>query len=125
MSWITPITNHADGEAYEHEDLNRVGSNIQYLADLLHSFGYAVTVSPKTDWEITDIPILAQMATYLADLNALKAAFYGTTPLPGSMDNLTAEQANNIERLLIETETNINRMILSFWGCAEIGCGET
>jgi len=99
---------------YNATDLNRVGQNLQYLADVLRGYGYNVFVNPKTDWTITDTPSASDMERYLLDLNALKTAFYGTTPLPDSMNGLTYEDANNIERLLLEIERNISNMIPAF-----------
>ena len=110
--------------SYNATDLNRVGQAIQYLADLLNSYGYSVTISPKTDWTISDIPRESDMTLYLADLEALKAAFYGTVTLPGSMDNLTPETANDIEKPLLEIETYINRMVAGFRKCGTFKCGQ-
>jgi len=128
MSWITPVTDRTSTvppTQYTQTDLNRVGEDVQYLANLLISYGYPVTVSTKTDWAIGNVPRATQMAQYIADLAALKAAFYGTVALPGTMSKIGFADANNIEKLLLEIETNINHMLLSFWGCGEIGCGET
>jgi hypothetical protein len=110
VSIIDTLITDRTGGYYNATDLNRVGGAVQYLADLLASHGYAVSVSPKTDWAIADIPTPAQMAAYLADVEAIKDKFYGTAPLPGAMDDLTAEGANNIERLLLEVEDAIRRM---------------
>ena len=109
---------------YNATDLNRVGHNVSYLAGVLYGHGYNVTVSPKVDWQISDIPRIADMAVYLSDLEALKAAFYGTVPLPDSMNKLTVEAANNIERLLCEIERNITNMTEAWYYCGELYCGE-
>lgn len=110
--------------AYNYTDLNRVGHNIDHLSGLLNGYGYAVTVNPKTNWEQKDIPRQTDMTLYLADLNALKSAFYGTTELPGAMDNLNYEDANNIEKLLLEIEEYINRMIAGFRKCGTFKSGQ-
>lgn len=119
----TLVTNRTDG-SYNATDLNRVGQAVQYVADLLSSYGYSVSVSPKTDWAISDIPRASDMAQYLADLNALKDKFYGTTELPDSMNNLTVTAANNIEKLLLEIETYINRMVAGFRKCGTFKSGQ-
>jgi hypothetical protein len=123
MAWGAPVTDRMGG-FYTHTDLNRVGGNIQHLADLLNGYGYLVSVSPKTDWAIDDVPRAADMALYLADLNALKSAFYGTTELPGAMDNLNYEDANNIEKLLLEIERNITWMATGFRKCGTFRSGQ-
>jgi hypothetical protein len=124
MSIIDTLITDRTGGYYNTTDLNRVGEAVQYVADLLNGYGYAVSVSPKVDWQISDIPRIADMAVYLADLEALKAAFYGTVTLPGSMDNLTPETANNIERLLCEIEQNIHNMTEAWYYSGELYAGE-
>ena len=114
MSWVVPVINRTSAVQYTQTDLNRVGNDIQYLADLLDSYGYGVSVITKTDWTVGDVPRAAQMTQYLADITALKAIFYGTTELPATMDNLSYTDGNNIEILLLEIETYINRMVAGF-----------
>jgi hypothetical protein len=109
---------------YNATDLNRVGHNVSYLAELLGGYGYAVNVSPKVNWQIDDIPRVADMGAHLADVDAIKSAFYGTVPLPDTMDDLTVEGANNIERLLCEIEQNIHNMTEAWYYCGELYCGE-
>jgi len=118
------VINQTAKGSYDYTDLNRVGTNIAYIAGLLNTYGYAVAVSPKTDWTISDIPTPTQMAQYVADLTAIKNRFYGTTSLPSAMDNLTFTDANNIELLLAEIETYINRMIAGFRQCGTFKCGQ-
>ena len=110
--------------AYNAADLNRVGHNVDYLAGVLNGYGYLVSVSPETDWTISDIPRASDMAQYLADLNAIKDKFYGTTPLPASMNDLTHTDANNIEKLLEEIEPYINRMVAGFRKCGTFKSGQ-
>lgn len=111
---LSDVQNKTDKGYCNASDLNRVGAAVQYLADLLNGYGYPVTVNPKVNWTASDIPAVTQMTAYLADLATLKAAFYGTVVLPSTMSNLTHEQANNIESLLLEIETNINGMTAAF-----------
>ena len=117
-----------DGEmkgAYDASDLNRVESAVAYLAELLvllprelkeyaaskgvafdaffdvpyDSSTYVLTT--KTDWAELDIPTPEQMARYLENVKALRSALdYATSDLPGSMDNLTIDGANAIEKAL-------------------------
>ena len=117
-----------DGEmkgAYDASDLNRVESAVAYLAELLVSLpielkeyaaskgvafdaffdvpydaaAYALTT--KTDWDELDSPTPEQMARYIENVKALRSALdYATSDLPGSMDNLTIDGANAIEKAL-------------------------
>ena len=117
-----------DGEmkgAYDASDLNRVESAVAYLAELLvllpselkeyaASKGVAFdaffdvpydaavyTLTTKTDWGELDSPPPRQMARYIKNVKALRSALdYATSDLPGSMDNLTIDGANAIEKAL-------------------------
>ena len=109
---------------YNAADLNRVGHNADHLAELLGGYGYSVVVSPKVDWQTDDIPCVADMDAYLSDVEAIKAAFYGTVTLPDSMNKLTVTAANNIEKLLLEIETYINRMVARFRYSGTSAAGE-
>lgn len=125
MSWITPVTDRTSAVQYTQDDLNRVGTDVQYLSDLLATYGYTVSVTAKINWAVGDIPRAAQLSTYLANLNALKTAYYSSATLPSSMSKINFTDANNIETMLANIEAKINRMLLSWYYCGEIGCGET
>ena len=116
-------TDWADKDYYNATDLNRVGAAVQYLANKLTSSGLIITVSPKLDWTMLDIPTAAQMQQYIDDVQAIKAAFYGSQRIPASMDNLTAAGANNIEKAVLEVETLSNRMIAAL--VAQCGINHT
>ena len=117
--FLTPLKG-----AYNCTDLNRVGHNLDFLSDVLNGYGYLVSVNPKTDWQNGDIPRASDMTQYLADLNAIKDKFYGTTPLPESMNKINYTDANNIEKLLEEIETYINRMVAGFRKCGTFKSGQ-
>ena len=89
--------------SYNASDLNRVGAAMQYVADRLVEFGYAVSIDPKLDWTSGDWPTPETMGTYLADLAELRSKFamMQTTPtVPEDMEQLTYTEANNIEKIL-------------------------
>lgn len=101
------VTNRTAGAYYNASDLNRVGEAMQYVAGLLNGYGYAVSVTGRTDWAMGDIPVQADMDTYLADLAALRGAVavMSTTPdVPGSMSLLTWQEANDIEKILQDVD---------------------
>jgi hypothetical protein len=110
--------------AYDYIDMNRVGEAVAYLAEILNGYGYAVNVAPKTDWTLGYEPSSEKLTQYLAAINTIKTAFYGTTELPADMDGLTVAEANAIETLLIEIDTYINDMVAAFRYCGELVCGE-
>ena len=117
------VQNKTDKGYYNVSDLNRVNHNVEYLSGLLNWYGYAVTISDKTDWTQSGIPTATQAEKYLANVAALKAKFYGTEPLPSTMAYLGYINANNIEKLLNEVESYITRMVAGFRKCGTQKCG--
>lgn len=89
--------------AYNIEDLNTVGEACTYLHDLIVSLGYTIPGYTKlrTNWSRKDIPTPQEMETYLATVEALKAVFQIQQELPESMEYLTYDGANNIEKVLV------------------------
>lgn len=120
--WLTPLKG-----AYNAEDLNRVGSAVSYLAGRLEGYGYAVAVSPKTDWTVGDEPTLSQLTAYLADVEALRGAIAvpGDTPrTPKDMAGLTYSEANDIERILKDLDLLLTNMAAAWYYSGEIYAGE-
>lgn len=113
--------------AYNASDLNRVGNAVSYVAGRLTEAGYLVLVSPKIDWTESDIPRESDMQTYLADVETLRNALTvlpGTPEVPSDMKELTYEEANDIERILLAVDALITNMINSYFYSNEINCGE-
>lgn len=88
--------------AYNYTDLNRVGNAVEEVASLYRGAGYNVSVSPKRDWVVSDIPTPEQMERYLSDVNEIRTIAGLTLPLPYTMDRLDFEGANQIERVLVD-----------------------
>lgn len=98
--------------SYTVTDLNRVGEACTYLYDLMQEMGYNLPgyVALKTDWGIADIPTAAQMQDYIGTVAALKAAWDAAQTIPQSMNGIDFENANDIERLLIEVNETLTRI---------------
>lgn len=110
--WLTSLKG-----AYNNTDLNRVGEAINYLGNLLNTYGYRNTATAKVDWAITDKPNPKQMADYLNNLNKLKECYtvYPSTPkLPTDTDKLIILEANNIEKFLYDINELIEKMEAMF-----------
>lgn len=98
--------------SYNASDLNRVGEAVRYAASRLGAVGYRLEVSPRTDWAVGDIPTSADMAAYLAQIDAVRgklgevlAAYqaesqYPLPPAPPDMEGLTFQEANHMETIL-------------------------
>lgn len=87
----------ATSGAYNYTDLNRVESAVAEIAALL-----GLKLTTKTDWGMWDIPTQSQMNRYLNNVRSIRNAHPSSEypPLPDSMNNLTLEGANNIEKTL-------------------------
>ena len=123
----TLITTRAEPGAYGKTDLNRVASAMAYLSQRFASAGYSVPVSSPTDWANGDIPRKDDLDTYLDDLRRIRAALavMDTTPsAPGSMDYLTWAKANDIEKILVDVDDALGRLLLSPFYSGEIYSGE-
>lgn len=113
--------------AYNASDLNRVASAMAYLSQRFASAGYSVPVSSPTDWANGDIPRKDDLDTYLDDLRRIRAALavMDTTPAaPESMDYLTWAKANDIEKILVDVDDALGRLLLSPFYSGEIYSGE-
>ena len=97
--------------AYNATDLNRVG-------DLFGGFGFPMAITPKTDWTINDIPTSQDLENYLSNVAAMRSMmsnipvypsdWQAPPETPETMQHLTYEQANDVERIL----TDINDLLL-------------
>lgn len=113
--------------AYNASDLNRVGAAVVYVAGRLNGYGYYVSVSPKQDWTVSDIPTAGQMAAYLQDVAALRGAIAvmaSTPPTPDSANGLTWQEANDIEQILLDVDELLTRMAAAWFYSGEIYAGE-
>lgn len=92
-------------------DMNRVTAAMEYLNNELNGYGYSTGyVDYGIVWTKDDNPTKTQLEQYLSNISAIKAAFYGlknAPDVPDSMEKLTVEKANDIERILLAVETAI------------------
>ncbi len=127
MPWIEPVTDRISGAKYNHVDLNRVGECIRYLSEVLRGYGYSVAVEVKTDWVQADKPRAGQMETYLNNLIALINAYYtlpDTPDPPESINNLTWDGANNIEKNLVDIKLLLENMVANWRYSNDLYVGE-
>ena len=113
--------------SYNTTDLNRVGKAMKYVADQMNSFGYAVSISSKTDWVETDAPALSDMALYLSNLAVLRNAFavmQSTPKAPTDMEYLTVDEANNIEKILVDIDFLLAKSAQAWFYSGDVFTGE-
>ena len=108
-----------------------------YVAGRLNGYGYAVTVNPKQDWQAADIttqesmtadtPTQESMTAYLADVAGLRGAIAvmaSTPPTPESASGLTWQEANDIEKILLDVDELLTRMAAAWFYSGELYAGE-
>lgn len=116
--------------AYNKADLNRVGECLNYLHNRLKDAGYithATTFTAKTNWTIASIPTAADLTYYLFCVSSIRGAlsvWKSTPPAPADTGALSIEEANNIEKIMIDVETLINNMLAARLYCGDIYAGE-
>lgn len=84
--------------AYNYSDLNRVERAVAEISDLA-----GLGLITKTDWKMWDIPTASEMSRYLGNITAIRnllSANVNIPVVPMSMNNLTYNEANNIELIL-------------------------
>lgn len=112
---------------YNYTDLNRVGTAVRYLADLMNGYGYDIHVTAKRNWTENDAPKAGQMARYLADVAAVRGAWTMmeiTPKVPGSMEKLTWQSANDIEKILEDIDTLLANIMAAWFYSGELYSGE-
>ena len=108
-------------------DYNRVETAVKALSELLGALGYDTAMTSKTDWALTDIPTQEDLTRYLDNISKIRSLFTAaesTPAVPLDMSFLTWQEANDIEKILADTEHAIKRMLLSFWNSGESRSGE-
>lgn len=113
--------------AYNASDLNRVGAAMEYISQRLADAGYGHTLNLKTDWTAADDNRTGALGYYLKTIRQLRSWFvtWPTTPdTPADLQNLTFEEANNIEKILMDLDDLISRMVQAYYYSGEIYAGE-
>lgn len=91
--------------AYNAEDMNRVGTAVEYLTDELQKRGYDPQTAPKTDWTVSDAPVKSQTGTYLENVKQIRQQLpVQAPPVPEDMEGFTFLDANTVEINLVESE---------------------
>lgn len=112
------VSNGTEKGYYNTSDLNRVSEAMEYLVEQLWNNGYSVPGYVKGPvWSVEDIPTPDQMEQYLTSVSSIRAVVNVLKPTPNtpdSMENLTYEEANNIEQILLDVETMLNAIVAVF-----------
>ena len=110
---------------YNYTDLNRVETWCEYLANLLNSYSYPVSISIKKNWNMSDLPNANDMERIRSNVNAIKTVFHAYTDVPENLNYMTIEKANDIEKILSELDFLTKNMISSFRYSNTFNSGES
>ncbi len=100
--------------AYNTVDVNRVETAVDYLCKRFALHNVPLDLNTKTDWAVTDVPTVTDLARYLGNVNCISDAYsalhgkwkdyYNAFPAaldaPGSETEMTYIMANKIETVL-------------------------
>lgn len=113
--------------AYNAEDLNRVGDAVAYVTDELKQAGYLVNTAPRNDWVVGMIPTPDEMELYLQNVRILRGmvpVLPNTPEVPADMDDLTWEEANDIEKILFDVHVILDLIRRAWYFSGELFAGE-
>lgn len=114
--------------AYNSADVNRVVSAYNTLVADLAAEGYPVTLAGSIPTKATSMLLLdTEGEIYLQNVEIIRSAlpvFDNTPPTPTTMDNLTYQKANDIEKILYDVSVAIQNMIDAYFYSGELYCGE-
>lgn len=112
---------------YNATDLNRVGAAVEYVAGRFQVLGYDCPVSVKKDWSESDTPTASQMEVYRQNIVTLRrqiAVMQSTPETPETMRFLNYIKANDIERILLDLDTLLDKLTKSWYFSGELYAGE-
>ena len=122
MEWFTDLKG-----AYNASDLNRVGEAMEYISMRLVKAGYGHAMNLKTDWQMSDAFTAENTKYYLESLYLLRKWFTTwetTPPTPDHIAGLTYQEANDIEKILIDIDELITKMQQNYIYSGELYAGE-
>ena len=108
-------------------DLNRIESNCEYLAELLHDCGYTAHISSiKTDWTMSDFPTFSQFTRIRDNITELMRAYAQAEGMPymRSDDITDYIDVNNMEFDLYRIDCMIADMQAIYVYSGELYGGE-
>lgn len=117
--------------AYNHTDMNRVTISTAFLSGLLRDRGYLYPYQPvypaqgRTAWQESDIPTRSQSQGYVDNVARIRATLDTEAPeAPPDMQNFTFQEANDLEKILVQVESIFPLLDKSYVMAGEAMCGE-
>ena len=113
--------------AYTYRDMNRVEDAVSYIATRLKEYGYLHALPPVRQWTVTDKPNLEDFERYFGNIATLRGAIlvWATTPeVPNSATGFDVNEANALERILVDVDQVINYMKAAWFFCGDLYAAE-
>ena len=106
--------------AYNASDRNRVAGALNFLLDTLRRNGYQDMGRVRAGWREGDIVKASDNANMIARLReARRVLSQISLEIPDSLDNLSWQLANAVERILFEMFENYDRLAEIWLWCGE------
>ena len=113
--------------SYNHTDMNRVESAVEYVANRLTEAGYGVIPVIKKTWSVTDKPTHEDLKRYMknvSDIRAVLTTFETTPDAPTTEKRLSFQAANALEQILTDVDDLISRMVSIYFYSGDLYSGE-
>ena len=123
------VFDRVPGSSYGYEDMNRVAEAMEFIAARLQACGCTIEVRPER-FSREDMPTENALTHYLEQLRIIRselAVFITTPPVPGVSSErpyMTVQEANDIEKILVDVDQLITNMIAAYYYSGEIYGGE-
>lgn len=124
---IAEFNNNDLKGSYNDSDMNRVGTVVWFLHQLLAKHGYSTTVTAKRNWNVYDKALPKNRAEYLEDVRAIRNSLtmLKTTPnVPDDMIHFLWSEANDIEQILVDANFLIEHIEPTQIYSGEVFAGE-
>ena len=113
--------------AYNHTDFNRVSATMEFLGEILYSYGYLNTYAPEPVRSVADIPTPSDTKAYLTNVEEMRKARplpEASPATPADMEVFTFQEANDVEKILVQVNAILPLLEKSWLLCGEAMCGE-
>lgn len=128
MSVIDTLITDRKGGFYNASDLNRVEEAFTYLQNKMNGeYGFNLNLTIKTDWKQSDNITESNIEAYRQNVVEIRSAITITadTPeTPSTIRFMTAQKANDIEKILQAVEVLLDNISAAWLYSNEIYAGE-
>lgn len=103
------LINETDKAYIAYTDLNRIEEAVKYLSNILNTYAYRNITNTKTNWNISELRKQEDCDRIKSNYEVLKNAYAYKFEVP-DFNWSTIEEANNIEKILVEINILIKKM---------------